>query len=592
MYYIKNITMTGRDVERSSVQLERGVNILYGPSNTGKSYVGECINFLMGSNDNRIEKNKGYENIHMELDVDGQYLSMDRKLQETKTHVESNVEGIESGDYTLDGNNRICHVWLKLMGISAGHRILNSAHCQKEELNNRAFDHIFIIREKYVDDEKSILLPSDHSRETAAKMGLLYLMTGDDHDDGMDYEKPDVDKAKRAAVREFAREQLNVIAEQKKNLESEIPQELPIIIEQKMTSLLAEIDHTESEISKIIQQNRNIGEQIYAIDQEIAEASVLQNRYKSLQSQYSADLKRLTFMVEGEVRKKDMGIQIFRKCPFCGNEVHGSKEESCVSAAQNEVDRLSPRIADLKSVRKRLNLELEEKQNMRESLAAQMQELEEQIQMELQPKVDELRSQLAKYSLALATASKKSAYETAHETIQANLTKFESRPKPPEVKINSFFSGEIKERLIGIIDRLLRDLNFDRYSDLVFDDKKFDVVINGTEKKSYGKGYRAFINVLVSIAVQEYLRDYGSYKPEIFVVDSPVLSLKEDIDDTELATEGMKSSLFRYILQHPCAEQIVIIENALPEADYSSAHLQEFTKENGFWKTSPVTYRK
>ena len=82
------------------------------------------------------------------------------------------------------------------------------------------------------------------------------------------------------------------------------------------------------------------------------------------------------------------------------------------------------------------------------------------------------------------------------------------------------------------------------------------------------------------------------HKPEIFVIDSPVLSLKEDVDDTELATEGMKASLFNYILQHPCANQIIIIENELPEADYSSAYLREFTKENGFWKTSPVTYRK
>ena len=592
MYYIKKITMTGRGVESSTVQLKKGVNILYGPSNTGKSYIGECINYMMGSKETRIARNKGYENIHIEFDVDGQCLSMDRKIGNTKTHVESNVDGIESGDYTLDGKNRICHVWLKLMGIKAGHRILNSAHCQKEELNNRAFDHIFVIREKNVDSEKSILLPSEHSRETSSKMGLLFLMTGDDHDDGMNYDKPEVDSAKRAAVREFAREQLDVIAEQQESLEQDTPQELPVIIEQKISSLLAEIEHKESEISKIILQNRDIGEQIYILDQEIAEASVLQNRYKSLQSQYSADLKRLTFMVEGEVRKKEMDIHKLRKCPFCGNEVHGSKEESCVSAAQKEVNRLSPRIADLKSLRKRLNLELEKKQSLRDELELQMKELEERIQTELQPKVEELRVQLAEYSLALMTTSQKSAYENAREKIQANLTRFESRPKPPEVKINSFFSGDIKVELLKIVDRLLRDCHFDRYRDLVFDDSKFDVIINDTEKRSYGKGYRAFINVLVSIAVQEYLRVYGSYKPEIFVIDSPVLSLKEDVDDTELATEGMKASLFNYILQHPCANQIIIIENELPEADYSSAYLREFTKENGFWKTSPVTYRK
>ena len=46
---------------------------------------------------------KGYDNVHVEIDVDGSYLSMDRKLNETVVHVVSNVEGIASGDYTLKG---------------------------------------------------------------------------------------------------------------------------------------------------------------------------------------------------------------------------------------------------------------------------------------------------------------------------------------------------------------------------------------------------------------------------------------------------------------------------------------------------------
>ena len=137
MYYIKKITMTGKGVEASSIDLYPGVNILYGSSNTGKSYAAECIDYVMGNEDTRIDDNKGYENIHVELDVDGSYLSMDRKLNETVVHVVSGVEGIESGDYTLSGNERICHVWLRLMGIDSKHRVNKSAHCQREELSNR-----------------------------------------------------------------------------------------------------------------------------------------------------------------------------------------------------------------------------------------------------------------------------------------------------------------------------------------------------------------------------------------------------------------------------------------------------------------------
>ena len=103
MYYIKKVVMSGKNVETSSIDLYPGVNILYGSSNTGKSYVAECIDYVMGNEETRIDDNKGYDNVHVEIYVDGSYLSMDRKLNETVVHVVSNVEGIASGDYTLKG---------------------------------------------------------------------------------------------------------------------------------------------------------------------------------------------------------------------------------------------------------------------------------------------------------------------------------------------------------------------------------------------------------------------------------------------------------------------------------------------------------
>lgn len=95
--------------------------------------------------------------------------------------------------------------------------------------------------------------------------------------------------------------------------------------------------------SDIIQKNKEIGNQIYHLDEEIAEKKVLQNRYKSLQSQYSSDLKRLTFMVEGEIRKKDFVSEAPRECPFCGNHLSEDKTDSCIEAAIAEIEKLEPK---------------------------------------------------------------------------------------------------------------------------------------------------------------------------------------------------------------------------------------------------------
>ena len=349
---------------------------------------------------------------------------------------------------------------------------------------------------------------------------------------------------------------------------------------------MSEIDHTESEIKSLIAENRELGTRVYEIDKELTESRVLADRYKALQSQYKSDLKRLTFMVEGEHIGKD-GLVQPQACPFCGNPMGSEKEDSCVQAASVEVKRITPKIADLKSVQKSLKTEILKMETERTGIQLRMTELEERIRKELQPKVDQLREELSKYALALTLRSKKTAYETVSSRIRDNLNEFKSKPEPPNFKINEFYGEEFLKRFHKILDHLLTDCKFDDYRTSEFNLKSFDIIVNNTKKKSYGQGFRAFLNVILSMAMQEYLKEYGTYRPNIFVMDSPVLSLKEDVDDSELASESMKSSLFKYIIEHPCAEQIIIVENDLPPVDYSTVHTEKYTKGHGFWKTNP-----
>ena len=52
MYYLKKIMITseGKDGEKvkSELPLKPGLNIVYGPSNTGKTHVLDCIDFMLG----------------------------------------------------------------------------------------------------------------------------------------------------------------------------------------------------------------------------------------------------------------------------------------------------------------------------------------------------------------------------------------------------------------------------------------------------------------------------------------------------------------------------------------------------------------
>jgi len=70
----------------------------------------------------------------------------------------------------------------------------------------------------------------------------------------------------------------------------------------------------------------------------------------------------------------------------------------------------------------------------------------------------------------------------------------------------------------------------------------------------HGKGYRAFLNTVMVLAI----------------VDSPILSLEEGVDDK--TPDTMKAGLFKYLLDnHHLARSLSLRTNSPPALDYRKA---------------------
>ena len=98
MYYIKKITVRTSDYGTSVLELKNGLNIIYGPSNTGKSLILECIDFMLGGAGEKLADSPvGFKSVQMTLDVDGNELVLDREINSNDVHVTGNVPSIDSG---------------------------------------------------------------------------------------------------------------------------------------------------------------------------------------------------------------------------------------------------------------------------------------------------------------------------------------------------------------------------------------------------------------------------------------------------------------------------------------------------------------
>ena len=61
-FYIKKLTLDGDEVRISCIEFEKGLNIIYGGSDIGKTFIYQCIDFMLGSEKKpkEIKESKGY----------------------------------------------------------------------------------------------------------------------------------------------------------------------------------------------------------------------------------------------------------------------------------------------------------------------------------------------------------------------------------------------------------------------------------------------------------------------------------------------------------------------------------------------------
>ncbi|MDK2942242.1 MAG: hypothetical protein PWP56_1755 [Acetobacterium sp.] len=584
MFYIKKISLLTGNNEISVLELDSGLNIIYGESNTGKSLIVDCIDYMFGAKDHRFDSKLQIKQITLVLDVDGQNLTMRREIDSNDFAVSSSVNYINSGTYKI-GNTKNCinTVWLRLMGIEDKVKIVQTTTGQPQRLTLRTFYHILLVDEQRVQSISSILssgIGFNKKVETPVMSSLVFFATGKNFLPEKAEKNKRTKNERKDAVKKFVDRSMSKLAEQKVKELQNFSKETPAQLEKMITSVIDEIGAAEGALDAATDKSRDIADKIISIDEQSAECRVLRNRNISLMTQYESDIKRLTFIVDGDIHSDS--IVKLDHCPFCNGELPKEKTESCIDAAVTEVEKIEVQIRDLQSVQESITEEIEELESTRLSLIDERRQVDSMIRGELRPQILQLRSHLADYTMALNQYKAKEMIDVFSNVLVGEL-KITEKEESSTLNIN--MPGKFNEVFHDKLDRILKDLlevcNYQRFAGVRFDTDDCDIVVNGHLKKSQGKGFRAYLNTILAIAIQICLDEYNLYRPQILVVDSPILSLKEKEDHIgeEHTSDTMKSGLFSYLLDNQNTRQTIIIENEIPNLDYTSAHLIKFTKD-------------
>lgn len=590
-FYIKKVIANSVTKGDASVTFGTGLNIIQGRSDSGKTCVANCIDFIYGGSVNKPFKDSAkYDGVTMIVasnDKPGE-ITLRRIVGKNQVDIISTISGIDSGTYETNyrknaKNPPLNDVWLRLIGIEPEVRIVTNARFETKRLTWRNLLRVFYLDEGRVDDIDSIVNPNHRYMEkTFFLSALLYLITGRTFTETDAQEKKEIKKARRKAVKDYVNQKIQNVVERRRKLEKDLHIFKGIDVEAQIAEATAALEEIRIKIDQALEESQKILAAILDDEQQIAEYNVLLNRYQKLASQYKGDIQRLSLIAEGE--KAYRNVQQPLTCPYCNNPVSPRKRRSYLQSARITLERTMAELSGLQETEKDVDDQKKEVQKALWKLEEQRDMLETRIKQELRPQESQQIKLLNSYKTFLRIETEMSLIDTYAKDFGNDLDNIENEQKndiTTEYHPKEYFSDDFVPTMSEYAQTILKECHYSNLLTATFNFTKFDITVNGEDKgTSHGKGYRSYLNTVMILMIRKYLANHAKFDPHTFIIDTPLHGFDDGVD--EGMPESMRTGLYKYFMNHQDEGQLIIIENLdhIPNLDFegSGATVTTFEK--------------
>jgi len=556
--HIDKLEITGPN-NSSSIVFGEHVTIISGPSDTGKTYIYKCIDYIFGAKKDSVPFDPeitGYNKIKLYLTTDIGSIEIEREIGTNVYNVirKNKNEEIKK---TYSSSN-INELYMNILGLPIDLKVPKNVDGKPQAFTWRTLKTMLMIHENTTEIESSILLPENPSITTGFLSCLLTILYNQDLSD---YNSEDGEKikTKKTAV-------MNYIDESRKNLinRREELQKLLIDSTSNNEDLIDDIEHEmeslQKQIDDMLQSESKINKEIIESQTEIRHSTILLNRYKVLEEQYTADIERLTFISTS----KNTLSKIPKKsnCPICHSELitpPTTNNKVYEDATKAELDRTINNLNGLSVVISDLQEDIELLQSNLSNLNLDKATLRTKLDEVLLPKREMLKEKLNSYNQYNQVKAKLEMLSENEKQFDDDYCKYEKLENtinyaPKEILTEKSFATDIE----GYYKEILDAVGYN-YNECHFDISTFDIVIDGEKKKEHGKGYRSFLNSTMIMAMRKYINEKARINPHFYFIDSPLHGLK--LNDEIYDDDNIRAGFFRYIVDNAGEDQIILIEN-------------------------------
>lgn len=575
---IKKIEVKGDGKKTAIVTLEKGLNVISGASDTGKSYICQCIQFILGAEKapKSIDEAKGYSSLEVTFEENsGGSFVLKRELKNNTdlTLEENDVTKILKSKH--QGKENLSTYLLKKIGVEGQVLVSGTQSLKHSSLTLRLLEKLFLVDEARIITDNSPLGRGQDTEKTLEKSLLKTLLTGNDDSE-----------VKMLKQRKQSKQSLNSKIE---NLEDfmnryfkgdEVNDNRIKQLSDDVHAIGNSIESAESELDKLlktgsegIEMRNNLASRSESLSRKLDEDNTLLERFHLLLSKYSSDKERLE--ANSEAAKYVDGHYV-ANCPTCGSDLDDSSEisvELVLSSNASEIMKIDRKVDGLHSTIQEIEEHKRAISNEYFSLREELQDLKSSLDPNISKIITETRILIKslmenKENLTsdLNVEIKRGQILKEIGSLQVEHDDITDKYEIPD------FSKEIQQFMQEISNVLIR-WDFPNGNEVTYDEENRDISIGGKLRGHFGKGYRAICFSAFVIGLMNYLCGKDRHAG-FLVLDSPLTTYKgrdEILSGEESEQDFIANNLIYAFYRDLCDfysdKQIIVLDNQEPSID-------------------------
>jgi|HubBroStandDraft_6_1064221.scaffolds.fasta_scaffold23839_4 hypothetical protein len=603
---LRFIRFLGPGKETAEFTFAPGLNILWGSSDTGKTFLVEAIDFMLGSGSNLkdIPERVGYERVLLGLTTaTGKDYTIHRSINGgsfrrydgllTDLPADQKTGKALSAVHTTKNYNNLSHWLLQEIGLDNRHILWSKKTGELRSLGFRALAHLCVIAYPKITQVTSPLYDGQYQDQTREYGVFKLLLTGND-DSAITPEnaieaQPTQAVDRRSILPETLEhlvttyeDDLAKLTDNPESLEAE-----ESAIEEQLEKLQTSLRNMEGQISETTRERKDVYDNYSRFTARSDEITELQSRFQLLDQQYTNDLKRLVAIKESG---QFFVLRDPSPCPLCGALPEGQRHDSAcdgnvaavTQSAAAEITKIKLLQTELQDTFAALTKEHTAILAQRRTLEAQLRGYQQKIDAALSPEFGKARST---YEVLIEKrASIRQAF-ILHKKLQAARRRLDeptAPPENPEVRetsgdVEQYISKTVLRAFSKTVEKILQEWHFPNATDVYFDEVTRDIVIGGRPRGSRGSGLCAITYSAFIIGLFEYCRSRKVAHPGFVILDSPLLAYKEPKGEDEgIAGTDLKPRFYEHLEKFAGHQQVFVVDNTEPPENFR-AKAQQFT---------------